>query len=146
MFAFEADDIVPDVVALSKTLGGGFPLAAVAVTDSIAAAAERNGFRFLTSHMNEPSMAMIGLTMLALARRHVEQRSAQRQGEKLRAALTDLAGDHEIIGDVRGRGLLLVQVVSANVWRIAPPLTVSDDETDQAISIIHDSLTEYRPR
>jgi 4-aminobutyrate aminotransferase-like enzyme len=36
MFAFEADDIVPDVVALSKNLGGGFPLAAVAVTDSIA--------------------------------------------------------------------------------------------------------------
>ena len=41
----------------------------------------------------------------------------------------------------RDRGLL-IQVVASNVWRIAPPLTVSDDEIDRAASIIHDSLTE----
>ncbi len=177
MFAFESDDIVPDIVALSKSLGGGFPLAAVAMTDNIAEGAERNGFRFLTSHMNEPSMAMIGLTMLALARRHVEEQSATRQGERLESGLGTLAQDHEIIGDIRGRGLLLgiefvtdrstlepapnaavavwracrergllVQVVSENVWRIAPPLTVDDDEIDRSLSIVHESLTEFESR
>ncbi len=171
MFACEADGIVPDIVALSKTLGGGFPLAAVAMTDMIAEGAERNGFRFLTSHMNEPSMAMIGLAMLSLARRHVELQSAVLQGEKLGMGLRVLAEDHEAIGDIRGRGLLLgiefvtdrstfepdphratsvakacrergllVQVVSENIWRIAPPLTVSSDEIDRALSIVNESL------
>lgn len=41
----------------------------------------------------------------------------------------------------RDRGLL-IQVVAGNVWRIAAPLTVSDDEIGLAASIIHDSLTE----
>lgn len=174
MFAFETAGVVPDVVALSKTMGGGFPLAALAVTDEIAEGAEENGLRFLTSHMNEPSMAMIGLTMLDLAEHHVAEQSAARHGEKIKGALEEMALEHQLIGDIRGRGLLLgiewvvdadtndpnpdaavaiaaecrnrgllVQVVSANIWRIAPPLTVSDDEIDRAMTIIHASIVAY---
>lgn len=174
MFAFESSDVVPDVLALSKSLGGGFPLAAVVVTDTIAAEAERSGFRFLTSHMNEPSMAMIGLAMLSLAVDHVRRATAATQGARLRKGLVETMGVSGIIGDVRGRGLLLgiefvtdrasldpaseaaaavaeacrrrgllIQVVSGNVWRIAPPLTVSNDEIDRAVSIIRESVTEY---
>ena len=174
MFAFESGGIIPDVVALSKTLGGGFPLAAVAVTDTIAEEAERNGLRFLTSHMNEPSMALIGLAMLSLAEEHVQRGTAAKQGMRLKSALTNLMDDSEVIGDVRGQGLLLgvefvtdrtsrspdpeaavriaatcrrrgllLQVVAGNVWRIAPPITVTDDEIDHAVSIIRDSLTEH---
>jgi 2,2-dialkylglycine decarboxylase (pyruvate) len=177
MFAMESAGVVPDIVALSKTLGGGFPLAAVAVTDEIAEQAERNGLRFLTSHMNEPSMALIGLAMLSLAVEHVQRRSAAKQGMRLKTGLAELMSNSEIIGDVRGRGLLLgiefvtdratmdpapeiavsvaaacrrrgllVQVVSANVWRIAPPLTVSDDEIDRAVSIIETSVVEHERR
>jgi len=174
MFAFESSGVVPDVVALSKTLGGGFPLAAVAVTDTIAEGAERNGLRFLTSHMNEPSMALIGLAMLSLAEEHVRRGTAAKRGTKLKTELTNLMDDTDRIGDVRGRGLLLgiefvtdrttrdpdpeaassiaaacrrrgllVQVVAGNVWRIAPPIAVTDDEIDRAISIIRDGLSEY---
>ena len=174
MFAFESTGMTPDVVALSKTLGGGFPLAAVAVTDAIAEQSERNGFRFLTSHMNEPSMALIGLAMLSLAEEHVRRGTAAKQGMRLKSALANLMDDSETIGDVRGRGLLLgiefvtdrtsrspdaqaaasiasgcrrrgllVQVVAGNVWRIAPPITVTDDEIDRAVSIIRDGLAEY---
>ncbi|MCL1602196.1 MAG: aspartate aminotransferase family protein [Actinomycetia bacterium] len=173
MFAFESSGVVPDVVALSKSLGGGFPLAAVAITDTIAEEAERNGLRFLTSHMNEPSMALIGLAMLTLAKEHVQAGSAAKQGKRLESALDELMDESETVGDVRGRGLLLgvefvidrtgqeaapeiasrvaatcrrrgllVQVVAGNVWRIAPPITVSDDEIDRAVSIIRDSLEE----
>ena len=71
MFAFEWAGVVPDILALSKTLGGGFPLAAVIMSDTIAAVAERNGMTYLTSHMNEPAMAMIGLAMVGLAEEHV---------------------------------------------------------------------------
>jgi len=175
MFAFESSGVVPDVLALSKSLGGGFPLAAVVVTDKIAEEAERNGFRFLTSHMNEPSMAMIGLAMLSLACEHVQRATAETKGERLKRGLTEAMDATETIGDVRGRGLLLgiefvvdrgsmnpapetavavadacrrrgllIQVVSGNVWRIAPPLTVSNDEVDRAVSIILESVTAYK--
>jgi 2,2-dialkylglycine decarboxylase (pyruvate) len=174
MFAFEDSKVVPDVLALSKSLGGGFPLAAVVVTDSIAEKAESAGFRFLTSHMNEPSMAMVGLAMLSLAVDHVQHMSAVTRGDQLRLGLTRAMNDSQIIGDVRGRGLLLgiefvtdretlsanpeaavavaeacrrrgllVQVVSGNVWRIAPPLTVSEREIDRALTIIRESVSEF---
>ena len=174
MFAFESSNVVPDVLALSKSLGGGFPLAAVVVTDTIAKQAERNGYRFLTSHMNEPSMAMIGLAMLSLANKHLQQGSAVTKGERLKLGLEQAMGGSEIIGDIRGRGLLLgiefvtdrvsrdpapeaatavaeacrqrgllIQVVSGNVWRIAPPLTVSNEEIDRAVSITREAAAEY---
>ncbi|MCP5026699.1 MAG: aspartate aminotransferase family protein [Actinomycetia bacterium] len=176
MFAFEAHGIVPDVVALSKSLGGGFPLAAVVLTDEIAAGAEEQGFRFLTSHMNEPSMALIGLAMVSLAVHHVAIGTARTQGERLRTGLAHLADEFEVAGDVRGRGLLLglefvtdaeslqpapevarrleqacrkrgllVQTVSENVWRIAPPITVSDAEIDQALAVMAEALETVRP-
>ncbi len=173
MFAFEAHAIVPDVVALSKSLGGGFPLAAVVLTDEIAKGAEERGFRFLTSHMNEPSMAMIGLAMVALARDHVEAGTARTRGQLLSSGLAALVDDFECVGDARGRGLLLgiefvtdkqtnepaperakavelacrrrgllVQTVSENTWRIAPPLTVTEGEIERALAIIRESLQE----
>ncbi len=176
MFAFEAHGIVPDVVALSKSLGGGFPLAAVVLSDEIAAGAEEKGFRFLTSHMNEPSMAMIGLAMVSLARQHVAAGTARTQGERLRSGLSQLVAEFEVAGDVRGRGLLLglefvtdrdslepapvlakqvelacrergllVQTVSENVWRIAPPITVSDPEIDRALAVMHEALDTVVP-
>ena len=170
MFAFETDGTVPDAIALSKTLGGGFPLSAVVMTDAIAGGAAENGFRFLTSHMNEPSMALIGLAMLELARHHVAAATATTRGAQLRTRLEEIAERHHGVGDVRGRGLLLgmefvdedgspapelareatrrcraagllVQVVSDNVWRIAPPLTVNDAEIDQAATIIENALS-----
>ncbi len=104
-----------------KNLGGGFALAAVVMTDSIAEGAERNGLRFLTSHVNEP---------------FVTDRSTLEPAPDAAAA---------VWRSCRDRGLL-VQVVSENVWRIAPPLTVSDDEIDRALSIVHESLAEFESR
>ena len=52
-------------------------------------------------------MALIGLTMLDLAEHHVARQSAVIQGRKLATAFEELAREHETIGDVRGRGLLL---------------------------------------
>ncbi|MCP4226747.1 MAG: aminotransferase class III-fold pyridoxal phosphate-dependent enzyme, partial [Actinomycetia bacterium] len=56
-----------------------------------------------------------------------------------RAPAPDVARDMATACRQRG---LLVQTVSDNVWRIAPPITVSDDEIDRAVSIIRSSLQE----
>ncbi len=175
MFGFEADGIVPDIVTLSKTLGGGLPLAATVISPELEERIVERGFVHVTSHVSDPLPAAVGLAVLDVV---VEERLPERaaaMGARLRAGLLELAARHETIGEVRGRGLLLgvelvtdratrepadalgaaatdeclarglsmniVRHIGANsVWRIAPPLTVTEDEIDQALSIMDESL------
>jgi 2,2-dialkylglycine decarboxylase (pyruvate) len=175
MFGFEQDGIVPDIVTVSKTLGGGLPLAATVISAELEARIVDRGFVHVTSHVSDPLPAAVGLAVLDVV---IEERLPERaatMGERLRAGLIELAERHPLIGEVRGRGLLLgvelvndratrepaegpggrateeclarglsmniVRHVGANsVWRIAPPLTVSEDEIDLALSIMDDSL------
>ena len=176
MFGFEADGIVPDIVTVSKTLGGGLPLAATVISPELEERIVERGFVHVTSHVSDPLPAAVGLAVLdvVVGQRLPERASAM--GARLRAGLIELAARHEVIGEVRGRGLLLgvelvsdratrepadalgaaatdeclarglsmniVRHIGANsVWRIAPPLTVTEDEIDRALSIMDQSLT-----
>jgi 2,2-dialkylglycine decarboxylase (pyruvate) len=106
-FAFEQDGAVPDILTLSKTLGGGLPLAATVTDDAIEEACHSKGFVHVTSHQSDPLPARVGLAVLeVLVRENLAQR-ALRLGEQLRAGLEELKGRYEVIGDVRGRGLLM---------------------------------------
>ncbi len=176
MFGFEQDGVVPDIVTVSKTLGGGLPLAATVISAELEERIVERGFFHVTSHVSDPLPAAVGLAVLDVV---IEERLPERaavMGAHLKAGLLELAERHEIIGEVRGRGLLLgvelvtdratrepaedvgaratdeclarglsmniVRHVGANsVWRIAPPLTVSEAEIDLALSIMDDSLT-----
>jgi 2,2-dialkylglycine decarboxylase (pyruvate) len=175
MFGFETDGIVPDIVTVSKTLGGGLPIAATVISPELEQRIVDRGFVHVTSHVSDPLPAAVGLAVLDVV---VEERLPERaaaMGARLRAGLLELAERHELIGEVRGRGLLvgvelvtdratrepaddlggratdecltrglsmnIVRHVGANsVWRIAPPLTVSEAEIDLALSIMDDSL------
>src|SRR5207247_932272 len=64
MFAFERDGVVPDLLALSKTLGGGLPLAATLTSAAIAEDCESKGFLHVTSHVSDPLPAAAGLAVL----------------------------------------------------------------------------------
>jgi 2,2-dialkylglycine decarboxylase (pyruvate) len=66
MFAFERDNVVPDILTLSKTLGAGLPLSAVMTSDAIADAAEARDFLFYTTHVNDPLPAAVGLKVLEI--------------------------------------------------------------------------------
>lgn len=61
LWAFQRDGIIPDFVVLSKTLGAGLPLGAVVTTSAIAEAARDAGFLWLTTHLNDPATAAIGV-------------------------------------------------------------------------------------
>lgn len=169
--------VVPDIMTLSKTLGGGVPLAATVTSESIEERAHAAGFSFYTSHVSDPLPARVGLAVLHTIRSEQLIERARRQGAYLRERLLELQGRHEAIGDVRGAGLLLgVELVkdrdsrtpdhelgalttarcfelglSMNirrrpergaVWRIAPPLTVSTEEIDRAVTMLDQALTE----
>jgi 2,2-dialkylglycine decarboxylase (pyruvate) len=113
MFAFEQHDVVPDFVALSKTLGGGLPLSATITTDAIEQDAFDKGFLHVTSHVSDPLPAAVGRAVLRTVIAEDLAGRAVTIGARLRAGLEELQRRHEVIGDVRGVGLMLgVDMVS----------------------------------
>jgi 2,2-dialkylglycine decarboxylase (pyruvate) len=107
MFAFEQHDVVPDVLTLSKTLGGGLPLSAVVTTDAIEQDAAEKGFLHYTSHVSDPLPAAVGRAVLETVLAEDLPRRALALGARLRAGLDELRQRHEPVGDVRGQGLML---------------------------------------
>jgi 2,2-dialkylglycine decarboxylase (pyruvate) len=107
MFGFEHDGIVPDLVAVSKTLGGGVPLAATITNSLIEEDCVRKGFLHVTSHVSDPLPAAAGLAVLEAIEEERLVERAREQGEYLLGRLRELQAAHEQIGDVRGRGLLV---------------------------------------
>ncbi|WP_328472785.1 aspartate aminotransferase family protein [Actinoplanes sp. NBC_00393] len=106
-YAFQRDGVVPDILTLSKTLGAGLPLAAVVTSPEIEQTAHERGFLFFTTHVSDPLVAAVGNTVLdVLHEERLELRAAE-LGAYLSKGLRELAERHPVIGDVRGRGLLV---------------------------------------
>jgi 2,2-dialkylglycine decarboxylase (pyruvate) len=106
-YAFQRDGVVPDILTLSKTLGAGLPLAAVITSAAIEQEAHERGFLFFTTHVSDPLVASVGNTVLDILERDRLEVRAASLGETLAGGLRELATRHSVIGDVRGRGLLV---------------------------------------
>ena len=105
-FAASHLGVTPDLMTVSKTLGGGVPLAAVITNDAIEQKCHERHFAFYTSHVSDPLPATVGLAVLqTIEEEHLLERSGE-MGDYLAARLVELQARHEEIGDVRGMGLL----------------------------------------
>ncbi|MES2740508.1 MAG: diaminobutyrate--2-oxoglutarate transaminase [Pseudomonadota bacterium] len=104
MFAFEHAGIVPDIMPLSKAIGGGLPLAVVLYREELDL--WQPGAHAGTFRGNQLAMAA-GTATLRYLKRHAVAEHAQQMGERLRAHLLKLQSAFDWIGDVRGRGLML---------------------------------------
>lgn len=105
-FAFQHFGVEPDILTLSKTLGGGLPMAATVTSDAIEADCHAKGFMHATSHVSDPLPAQVALAVLDVLAEDGLNARALAMGEHLAAGLRYLQDRHEIIGDVRGFGLL----------------------------------------
>jgi len=107
MFGFQHDGVVPDIMALSKHFGGGVPVSAVCTTDDIARRAVGNGFFATRSHATDPMPCAAGVASIdAIVEEDLPGRAAKIE-TRMKTAFADMAKRHEIIGDIRGRGVLL---------------------------------------
>ncbi len=104
-WAFEAYDTVPDIVIMAKGIGNGFPLAAVVARREVAEALA-DKFYFNTYGAN-PVACAAGRAVLKVIREEGLQQNARAVGAKLLGVLQNLHQKHEIIGEVRGRGLMM---------------------------------------
>ncbi|WFE53266.1 aspartate aminotransferase family protein [Micromonospora sp. WMMD1155] len=106
-YAFQRDGVVPDILTLSKTLGAGLPLAAVVTSPEIEQTAHERGFLFFTTHVSDPLVAAVGNTVLDVLEADRLDEQAAQLGSYLRKGLQEISQRHPVVGDVRGRGLLV---------------------------------------
>ncbi|MBC2658750.1 aspartate aminotransferase family protein [Pseudomonas sp. MSSRFD41] len=104
MFAFEHAGIIPDVVVLSKAIGGSLPLAVMVYRDWLDT--WQPGAHAGTFRGNQMAMAAGSAVMRYLKEHRVTEHAAA-MGERLREHLLILQRDYPQLGDVRGRGLML---------------------------------------
>ena len=158
LFAHEWAGVTPDIMAIAKALGGGFPVAACLATER-AAACMTAGSHGSTFGGNPLAMAVANAVLdVMLGDGFLE--NVERMGALLRGRLGDLAGRYPgrieevrgvglmiglklgpkidsvaLIGSLREEGLLTVPAAE-NVIRLLPPLIVEESHVDEAMAVL----------
>jgi len=105
-WGFESESVVPDIVTMGKSMGNGHPLSAVVTTKEIADKFN-NGMEYFNSFGGNPVSCAVGQAVLDVIKDESLQDHALKVGDYLLEQLQQLKQHHEIIGDVRGRGLFI---------------------------------------
>lgn len=175
--AINHEDVIPDILTLSKTLGNGLPLSAVVTSEKIERVCVERDYCFYTTHVNDPLPAAVGDKVLEIVFRDNLVAKARQSGEILHGGLQKLKSRYGCIGDVRGRGLMAgIEIVSdretkkpalelakrigdcayglglwanlsshesfGGVFRIAPPITISEEELVEGLDILERAFKE----
>ncbi|TVQ30183.1 MAG: aspartate aminotransferase family protein [Phycisphaeraceae bacterium] len=135
-WGFENHGVTPDIVTMAKGIGNGAPLAAVVTRPDIAQALSQR-IHFNTYGGNPVSMAQGMATLDVILEEKIQQR-AKDVGGHLIEGLRDLQKRHKLIGDVRGRGLMLgVELVLDREKKTpAPPQTAAVLERCRELGVL----------
>ena len=156
LFAHEWPDVKPDVMAVAKALGGGFPVGACLATEKVAKSMTA-GTHGSTFGGNPLAMAIGNAVLDVMLEKGFFER-VQKVGGYFREKLKGLVAKHPgVYTEVRGKGLLtglrcevpntevsdrlradglLTVTAGDNVVRLLPPLIVGESHIDEAIGII----------
>jgi 4-aminobutyrate aminotransferase-like enzyme len=166
-----------DIVTMAKGFGNGAAIGAAVMKDEIADSL--SGKLHFNTFGGDPYQAMQAKVNMQIIKEEKLTQNAMAMGKLLMDGLKDLMKSHELIGDVRGRGLLLgFELVKdrktkeyateetaafmdickdkglllgkgglkANVVRIAPPLSINEEQVNTMLKIIDESLTELKAK
>jgi len=104
-WGFQTQDVIPDIVTMAKGIGNGCPLAAVVTTPEIAQVlSERIHFN---TYGGNPVVTAMGQAVLEVIDKENLQENSRKLGAHILTGLEKLKAKHPIIGDVRGKGLML---------------------------------------
>lgn len=160
----EHSGVVPDGCSLAKGMGGGFPIGAIAIREHLADGLPPGSHA--STFGGNPLAAAAALAVLRIFDEEDVVANADRMGERLGAGLAALAADPSVPAAVeaRGRGLLrgvrlasgvdpkgvlvrlrdhekmLGTIAGADVLRLAPPLTVTASDVDDALGRLEAAL------
>ena len=171
MFAVEHWDVEPDIICLAKALGGGLPLGAILaradLVDQWPPAAHGTTFG------GNPIACRAGLATLQIIQEQDLMSHAKEIGDFIQNRFREAQRDLPMIGDVRGKGLMVgVELINpdgspaaeiikavikemgskgivltkcgASSLRFAPPLIITRDQTRQGVELILDVLRQHQ--
>ncbi|KAG0730050.1 Alanine--glyoxylate aminotransferase 2, mitochondrial [Chionoecetes opilio] len=104
-WGFEGHDVIPDIVTMAKSIGNGFPLAAVVTTPAVAATMAQ-ALHFNTFGGN-PIACAVGISVLETMKEEKTQENCKVLGPYFLNKLAEIRDKYPIVGDVRGKGLML---------------------------------------
>lgn len=138
MWGFQTHDVVPDIVTMAKGIGNGFPMAAVVTTPEIAESLK--GVLHFNTFGGNPVACAVGSAVLDVMKEENSQENCRVIGTYFLEELKKLRNKHDVIGDVRGKGLMIgVELVQDRDTkeRLAAEefLQIFDDIRDQGILV-----------
>ena len=153
MFAYENYDIIPDILVVAKSLGGGMPIGAIISTDDISRVFTP-GMHGSTFGGNAASCAA-GLAVIDYILKYELSQKAKELGDHFMSRLKKLEKKYSVISEVRGAGLmvglefsepvaarlvrealedgLVINKVSDHILRFLPPLVIKKGHLDKLI-------------
>ena len=161
MFAFQHYGIKPDILALAKALGSGFPIGAVVAKENVASAFEHGNHG--TTFGGNPLACAVALETLDVIDDENICEMARVRGNYLMTRMRDLSQNWSAIKEVRGKGLMigielafpggpvvtemmkrgvLSNCASNNVIRLVPPLIITKEEIDTVVDVLVESIKE----
>ncbi|MCP5075193.1 MAG: aspartate aminotransferase family protein [Rhodobacteraceae bacterium] len=154
LFAHEWSDVTPDIMAVAKGIGGGFPLGACLATEAAAAGMVVGAHG--STYGGNPLACAVGSTVMDIVTDPAFLASVSEKSGLFRQKLAALVDGHpDVFEDVRGLGLMIgvkckvpnIDVVNAgynaeiltvpggdNVIRLLPPLNITDAEISEAVA------------
>ena len=108
MWGAEHDGVVPDIMTVGKGIGGGFPLSGVISSDAVTAAKPWSNPSFSSSsYGGNPLASAAGLAAIEIVLKEDLVKNAERVGAVMLTRLMAMKEKHRVVGEVRGKGLLL---------------------------------------
>ncbi|RZU75467.1 4-aminobutyrate aminotransferase [Micromonospora kangleipakensis] len=167
-WGIQAHDVVPDAITFAKGLGNGLAIGGVVARPDLMDCLRANS---ISTFGGNPLVTAGALASLNYLLEHDLQANAAKLGSRLLDGLRAVAAAHPVVGDVRGKGLMIaLEFVGpdgapnpaaaaalleetrergllvgkgglyGNVIRLAPPMTLTRAETEEALEILTQSI------
>jgi acetylornithine/succinyldiaminopimelate/putrescine aminotransferase len=162
MFGYEHFGVVPDVMTLAKTLGGGFPIGACLARGKAGTTFEPGDHA--ATFGGNPLAATAAIAAVTAIQEEGMVENARDTGGYFQKKLKALKAKRKDVADIRGLGLMLalefsepiaktlssrcldmgliVNPIGDNILRFVPPLNLTKEQVDSAVSIIEAALVE----
>jgi predicted acetylornithine/succinylornithine family transaminase len=159
LFAYQGFGVTPDIICLAKALGGGTPIGAMMSTERVFEGWTKGSHA--STFGGNPLVCRAAMTVLEVIEDDDLLANAAQRGDQLQQGLRGLAERFEVIRDVRGRGLmigaecgdaasqiyqecrnqgLLINTAGGDTLRFVPPLIITADDVDEALSRLERAL------
>jgi len=104
-WAFETQNVVPDIVTVAKPMGNGHPVGAVVTTKKIAESFLKTGVQYFNTYGGNPVSCAVANAVMQVIDEEKLQENCLLVGKYLMEKSDELAREFDLIGDIRGMGL-----------------------------------------